>query len=195
MSNNDSPKPGTQEYDLAMAEKYRAQKDGVKDVPLADDGRKADSYDHIRDDDGNVRLSIRRESTVSDPSKPVHFSAEMADPAQLAALEREAARIREELAEVTGYDPKTGEPIMRYTAQQRRARELRLEHLERMEIPALQALQAVASEWRAANVPSTLQVLADEKERRDRLAERAQEIADEREAQALADRIQRQRRS
>ena len=186
--------PWTDE-ELAKAEKYRAQKDGGQEMPLSDDGDKADSYDHIRGDDGKVRVSIRKDSTLGPEHQPEHYTIEQADPAQVIALEREVERIRKELAEVLRFDPRTGEAIPKYTGEHRRAREIRLEHLERTELPVVRAIQAKAAAWRAENVPTALQALSDEKARRDRVKERALGIADEREAQAMADRIQAERRS
>jgi hypothetical protein len=110
-------------------------------------------------------------------------------------MEAEAQRIRGELGEVSHFDQRTGEPVMRYTGTQRHAREVRLDYLDRIGIPGVRELHAHASEWRAKHVPSTLQILSDEKERRDRMAARAREIADEREAEALADSVQAERRS
>lgn len=195
MSDNESPKPGSAAYDQMMAERYRAQRDGVRDVPLTSDGAAASSYDHIVDESGAVRVSIRRDSTLGPAHQPERYSATMADPAQVAALEQQAERIRGELAEAMRYDPRTGEAVPRYTGDQRKAREIRLEHLEKVEIPGVRQLQAQAAAWRSENVPTTLQLLSEERDRRERLAERAQAIADEREAQALAERIAAQRRS
>ena len=196
MSNNDeAPKPGEPGYEHYIAERYRAQRDGVMDAPLTESGNKASSYDHIADEKGDVRLSIHRESTIRPAHEPEQFTAEMADPSQLRALEREAERIRGELAQVSRFDQRTGEAVLEYVGAQRHAREVRLNHLERVEIPGVRMMQAQAAAWRAENVPTTLQTLSEERDRRDRLAVRAQEIADEREAQAIADRVQAERRS
>jgi hypothetical protein len=192
---NDAPQPGEPGYDEYIAARYRAQKDGQAEVPLTDSGQAASSYRHIVDDRGNVKMSIREGSTLGPANQSEHYSAEMADPAQVRQVEAEAERIRAELAEVSHIDPRTGESVPRYTGEHRRTREVRLDHLERLEIPGVRALQAKAAAWREHNVPTTLQTLSEERARRDRLSIRAQEIADEREAQAQADAIAAERRS
>ena len=194
MSNDEAPKPGEPGYEQYMAARYRAQRDGVMDAPLTDGGN-ASSYRHSLDENGVVRVSVHRGSTLGPEHQPTHYTAEQGDPQQVVALEREAERIRAELAEVSHYDQRTGEPVLRYMDAQRHAREVRLDYLDRIGIPGVRELQKRAAAWRADNVPSTLQILTDERDRRDRLAARAREIADEREAEALAERVQAERRS
>ena len=192
---NETPKLGEPGYDQYMADKYRSQKDGPQSEALTADGNKADSFDHITDSEGNVRVSVRRESTLGPSHQPESYTAAQADPAQVRDLERHIERIRAELAEVLRHDPRTGEPVYRITGPGRKARELQLAHLENAELPHVRAMQQQAAQWRAANVPTTLQPLVEERDRRDRLTMRAHEIADEREAQAMADRVQAQRRN
>lgn len=177
-----------------MAERYRRQKDGLQDDPLTDDAGKANSYREVPGV-GGKSVWVRKSSDAGPPKAEEYYSASMADPGQVMMLEREIAKLREELDRTAGFNPATGEPRYVHQGEARRLRELQLEHLENFELPAVRELQRVAAEWRAKNVPTAEAKLLAEKERRETVRQRAEEIAAEREAQEQAERIIAERRN
>jgi hypothetical protein len=171
-----------------MAAKYTRQ---GAETPLTEDGEKASSHRTIIGP-GGTAMGIRKGSTLGPPGEH-KFTAANADPGQLQGLERDIDRLKAELAAVVGHDQRTGEPIFQYTGELRRARELQLAHLEKVELPAVQQLVAQAQAWRTENVESPLQALSREHREREARHARALELADEIEAQAEAERIARRR--
>lgn len=179
-----APKPGSAEYDMEMAQRYRSQ---GKEAPLTESGLAASDYRQVTNSTG-ASIGVRKDSTASAPGETT-FTAAQADPGQIADLEREIALIREELQRVHHYDPNTGEAVMLYDGEARRLRELRLAHLEHAELPQSKALVDTAQKWRTENVESPLTALIREKEEREAMQARAREIASERRAQLEATRI------
>lgn len=184
MQEDDTPKPGTHEYDEMMAQRYRTQ---GNEIPLTADGKKASSYD--ASDHPGGQLQVRKGSTLGPSNQAEQYTAAQADPFQVTELEQRIERMKAEVAEVARYHPATGEPIYRLSDEQRRLREIQIAHLEQVELPATKQLVATAQAWRAENVESPLEQLIRERNRRDAKLARAQEIADEQEAQAEAQRI------
>jgi hypothetical protein len=181
MSN--TPKPDSPEYEAMMAERFKRQSAGTS-VALSEETE----HRHIG------ALSIRRSSTLGPKVATEYFSEEAADGTQITQIEQEIARIESELEAHDGFDQKTGEPRLAYVGNERRLRELKLTQLRR-ELPYVQETVRRAQEWRAANVPTPEEKLLSEAEHQAAIRQRAQEIADEREAQAQADRVMQERRA
>lgn len=181
---NAAPLPGTQEHDLEMARRYRQQ---GADAPITSDGLPGIELRQVTSPTGGT-VQIRKDSTVGAPGA-TSFTAAQADPGQLVTLEGEISRLKDELTKVHHFDPQTGEPVMFYSGEPRRLREMRLAHLEQVELPAVQNLVAAAQQWRAENVESPLAALVREKEEHEAIHARAQAIAKERQAEAEAARL------
>lgn len=190
MQDDNSPAPGSHEYDMEMARRYQQQ---GHEAPLTESGLKTSDYRQVTSQTG-TSVGVRKDSTYGAPG-PAAFSAAQADPAQVSDLEREIAQIREQLAQVHHFDPVTGDPVMLYTGEARQLRETRLAHLEFAELPATQALVKTAQDWRAKNVESPEEALARQKADRAAITARAEEIVQERAAQAEAERLLRSRGS
>ncbi|HVI58043.1 MAG TPA: hypothetical protein VM619_04095 [Luteimonas sp.] len=141
------------------------------------------------------RLAIQKSSTLGPPGAEPYFSAAAADPAQVADLEREVARMRAELAEVIRYDAQTGEPVYRYQGDARTTREKALYFKEAVQLPGVRKMVAAAAQWRADHVPTELEKLDAERQHKARVEARAQELVLEDDARALAERMKAQRRS
>jgi hypothetical protein len=188
MNDDDKPTPGSPEYDAMMAAKYRQQ---GSEQPLTADGQKAKSTRTVEHPNGTVE--VHEGSSLKPQGEPETFTAAQADPAQVLQLEREIERLRAEIEEVDRYDPTTGEPVYRLSAEQQRLRGMRLAHLEQVVLPATREMVAKAQAWRTENVEPPLHALIRERDERDAKRQRAQEIADEMEAQAEAKRILRGR--
>lgn len=189
MNDDSAPEAGSPEYDAMMRARYQGQ---GKESPLTEDGQPHSSHVEITSATGGT-VGIRKGSTLGPGQAKEHHSAAQADPGQIADLERDIARIKVELAEVLRYDPRTGEPIPKLNAEQRRVRKIQLAHLEGVELPATRALVEQAQQWRGENVESPLAKLVRERDERDAKRARALELADEMEAQAEAERIMRGR--
>ena len=184
MQDDNKPAPGSPEHDAMMADRYRNQ---GKETPLTEDGSKYSSYDTVQLVSG-ADFQVRRGSTLGPPG-PEQYTETQADPGQVADLEREIARVKAELAEVVRHNAATGEPMMRHTGEARRGRELRLAHLEGVELPATKMWVAQAQAWRAENVETPLQQLSREHSQREAIKTRAEEIINEKTAEAEANRL------
>ncbi|GAA3925267.1 hypothetical protein [Luteimonas lutimaris] len=200
-SNNNAPKPGTAEYDEAMIAKYRGQ--GAREAAEAEEGRGRrmgiteavphGGHDGITATDGRMGLSIRHESTLGPD-----FGRGRIDPGQAIDMRAEIDRLYEQLREVAGHDPRTGDPIPRVQGPGREARTRRLVMLE-SQLPLLE--QAIEKQ-RIADAdpdapprPGTFEALLAEKQRQDEVRARAEQIAFEREAEAMADRVAKQNKA
>ena len=86
--------------------------------------------------------------------------------------------------------------LERNAADPQVSRSLRIQiaQKEQVELPYVRDMQQAAAQWRAENVPTVEQKLEDRLQRREAINARALEIVEEREAQALADRIAKERR-
>lgn len=183
MQNDNTPEPGSPEHDAMMAARYRDQ---GSEAPLTEDGSKHSSYETVQLVSG-ATFQVRKGSTLGPPG-PEQYTAIQADPGQVADLEREIARVKAELAEVLQYD-RTGQRVMKYTGEARRGRELQLAHWERVELPATKMLVGAAQAWRAENVETPLQQLSREHSQREAIKTRAEEIINEKAAEAEANRL------
>lgn len=179
----DAPEHGTPEYEELMAERFRQQRDGT-DAALSEESE----HRHVGG------LSIRSSSTLGPKNATEYYSAEAADPSQVTRIEQEIARIESELEAHSGFDQRTGEPKLMFVGNDRRLRELQLAQLRR-ELPYVQEIVRRAQEWREANAATPEEELAAEAQHQAALRRRAREIADEREAQAQAERLMQERRS
>jgi hypothetical protein len=197
-SNNDAPKPGTEEYDRAMIAKYRGQPAPRQDAEDAEYSSVEVLVPHGTTDPygstaGRMGLSVRKDSTLGPD-----FGRGRLDPGQLVDMRADIARLYEQLREVIHHDPTTGEPVYRQQGQNRTDRMRRLVMLE-SQLPVLEAAIAKQQEADAAAggppKPGSLEALLAEKARQDQVRARAEEIAFEREAQAMADRVARERSS
>lgn len=111
----------------------------------------------------------------------------------VAPIKRRIAQIDEQLSATTNrLDPKTGQAALVYPEGNDARRRLLIEraHLVNHELPYAEHRGAQIEAQRAARPDP----LVEEKARRDALAQRAQEIADEQEAEEMASRIAAQRK-
>jgi hypothetical protein len=191
-SNNEGPKIGTEEYDRAMVEKYRNQ--GKPEPFDMGNGRlgiaevvphgAADPYGSAA---GRMGLSIRTDSDLGP-----EFGRGRIDPGQLIDMRAEIDRLYEQLRASVGHDPKTGDPIAQIQGPGRDARVRRLVMLE-AQLPLLEAAiarqQEADADPDAEPRPGSLESLIAQKQRRDDIQARAEQIAFEKEAEAQAEKI------
>lgn len=196
-SNNDTPEPGTYEYDEHMRAKYRGQ--GRKEDPfnMASDGQRMGvktvvghgDKDPVSGNTDRMGLSVRTDSTLGP-----EFGRARLDPYQVEEMKAEMARLEVAAEEIAGYDPKTGEPIYRLQGVMLEAQQRRYAMLKG-QLPLLEAAIAQQQAERGTREENTVAKLIAEKKRQDDIRARAEYIAMEREAQAMADRIAKQRKA
>lgn len=103
-------------------------------------------------------------------------------------VEKQIARLERDLAEVVRHDPATGRPIGRLEGRTRANAERTLAVLRHTTLPytKMRAAEIAAAK---ASIPTIADKLQAEKDHRDRVQARAEELALEAEAEEMAERI------
>lgn len=126
-----------------------------------------------------------------------------ADPEYIAAqspeiivkqVELRVSKLEEQLAATVGFDPVSGEPVPLVKGRQRENAERELAQLKHSTLPFARIQAAEVARAKAA-LPTQADKLQAEADKRDRIAARALELADEAEAKAQAERILAARRT
>lgn len=157
------------------------------------------SEDHPADAETRARLYARKDVSVTvqsvapDPSDD--WVSRQNPEAMVKEVTRQIAKLQTRLQATTGgFDPKTGEPELIVTGRDRRALERQLTNLQTATLPATVAQAAVIAKAQAA-LPTVEDRLREEGAKRERIAARALELAEEEEARQQAERILASRRS
>lgn len=151
-----------------------------------------------RDNDGRpveaLRVTIHDRSVRSSTNPAPEFGPNDTGAAMLAPIEKDIAAKRAMLEEHNGFDPVTGRPNYRIAegSRRREAIEFELSALEGHTLP-LTKLRAEAADAYHASRPTQAQKLQAEIDRRNAREARARELADEAEAQQMANRLLKQR--
>ncbi|QSX78116.1 hypothetical protein [Agrilutibacter solisilvae] len=185
------PEPGTDEYDLAMVRKFRAQQ-GSEEAPLADLG-----IGIRQTPNGPISVQMRPNESVThgDPTGGAAGISPAAAAHQVELIRSEIARLREELEErSTILDPDTGQARFYHQGGNRTFREVRLRQLEEATLPHALMVHQAAIEAQAAQ-PTLEESLLAEKDRQAAKRVRAEEIVADQEAVDSATRIYEQRRN
>lgn len=106
----------------------------------------------------------------------------------VAEVEKQIARLERDLAEVAGYDPATGQPIGKLTGRARANAERTLAVMQHTTLPYTR-IRAAEIEAAKATLPTQADKLAAEGARMERIKARALELAEEAEAEAMAERL------
>jgi hypothetical protein len=112
----------------------------------------------------------------------------------LGPVERDIATRREMLARTNGFDPVTGKPNHAIQGERRAIIERELQQLEGLTLPVAQQRAREAAAWHAAQ-PTNAEKLQEKLEHRAAIFARANDIADQAEAEREAEKILRMRRS
>lgn len=112
----------------------------------------------------------------------------------VAEVEKQIARLERELAEVASYDAATGQPIGKLTGRARDNMERQLAVLRHTTLPYTK-MRAAEIEAAKASLPTQADKLQAEAAKRERVRERAEELALEAEAKEMAERIRKAARS
>jgi len=147
------------------------------------DGREVEAF----------RVQAFDRSIRSTANAPAPFGPNETPEAILGPVERDIAGKRELLSRASGFDPRTGEPNWDIKGERRANLERELQHLEQFTLPLTRARAEEARLWHASQ-PSREDKLRQEVEHRQAVATKAEEIADQLEAERQAERILKARR-
>lgn len=109
-------------------------------------------------------------------------------------VELRVAKLERQLAETVGFDPVSGEPVPLLKGRARENADRELAQLKLSTLPFARIQAAEVARAKAA-LPTNTDKLQAEADKRDRIAARALELADEAEAKAQAERILAARRT
>lgn len=109
-------------------------------------------------------------------------------------VEDRVTKLEQQLATSVGFDPVSGEPVPLLKGRARENAERELAQLKHSTLPFARIQAAEVARAKAA-LPTTADKLQAEQDKRDRIAARALELADEAEAKAQAGRILASRRT
>jgi hypothetical protein len=149
--------------------------------------------DHPADAETRSRIYTRKDVSVSVQGAAPEPSDDWVSKQDPAGMVKEVTdqirKLQTRLQATTGrFDPQTGEPELIVTGRDRNALERQLTNLQATTLPATVAQAAKIAQAQAA-LPTAEDRLREEGARRDRIAARALELAEEEEAKQQASRI------
>ena len=146
------------------------------------DGREVEAF----------RVQAYDRSTRSTANAPAPFGPNDTPQNILGPIEKDIAAKREMLDRFNGFDPRTGAPNWAIQGERRTNLERELQHLTQFTLPIAQQQAKAAAEWHASQ-PNREERLREEQERRQAIFARAEDIADQLEAERQAEAILRAR--
>lgn len=187
-NSNNGPTPGSPEYDEAMRAKYRQQAEPEAPITPTGNGERLGMRQVVPHEGHQLGLSVRTDSTLGPD-----FGRGRLDPYQAVEMRQEMEKLEAEGEEIAGYDPRTGEPIYRLQGVRLEAQQKRYAMLKQ-QLPLLEAAIARQQAEQGDQEQSAVDKLWAEKKRQDDIRARAEYLADEAEAQAMAEQIRKQRK-